>query len=185
MFKRHNMFIVSDCRPAMELYGSLEMKQFDNNHLNTENLETSSTPEERLQLLGIKNSIIQEKLGVKTSCEANNPNKQIILMMDPFEPMNFKKKLQEDEVKVSKHSTRSWLWHQYLSRHGNCSLCERPLNGLHEDVVMLTCAHALHQECAQEMHQNRNGCRRCESDNGELHHSKWNGKNGRKNCLCC
>ncbi|VDK77597.1 unnamed protein product [Onchocerca ochengi] len=126
------MFIVPNCPPAMELYGSLEMKQYDNHYLNAENLETNKTLEERLQLLGIKNSIIQEKLGVKTSSEANNPNKQIIFMMDPLEPINFEKKVQKDDIKVNKRSTRSWLWHQYLSRHGNCSLCERPLNGLYE-----------------------------------------------------
>lgn len=48
---------------------------------------------------------------------------------------NFKEilqKLEENEMTKKKCSIRSWLWQQYLSQHGNCSLCERPLNGLHE-----------------------------------------------------
>lgn len=44
----------------------------------------------------------------------------------------FLQKLGKVEVKGRQCSARSWLWHQYLSRHRNCSLCERPLNGLHE-----------------------------------------------------
>lgn len=61
-FKRHNMFVVSNCQPATELYGSLEIKLYTS----SENLERSGTLEQRLQLLGIKNSIVQEKLGIKT-----------------------------------------------------------------------------------------------------------------------
>ncbi|EJW76235.1 hypothetical protein WUBG_12856, partial [Wuchereria bancrofti] len=57
------MFTVPNCQPAKELYGSLEVKL----HTNVEDLETSRTLEQRLQLLGIKNSIVQEKLNVKTS----------------------------------------------------------------------------------------------------------------------
>uniref|UniRef100_A0A0R3S405 RING-type domain-containing protein n=1 Tax=Elaeophora elaphi TaxID=1147741 RepID=A0A0R3S405_9BILA len=162
------MFVVPNCQPAVELYGLLEEKLCTS----AENLESSEAVEHRLQLLGIKNStLILEKLG----------------------------KLGKNEVVERKCSVRSWLWHQYLSRHGNCSLCERPLDGLHNvsefqtfdtkiksnDVVMLTCAHALHPECAEEMHQNRNGCQRCEIiSQPELNRRKQNGREDRKKCLC-
>ncbi|EFO17735.2 hypothetical protein LOAG_10763 [Loa loa] len=122
------MFVVPNCQPATELYGLLEAKLYTT----AESPEASRTLEKRLQLLGIKNSIIQENLGVKTRFEANNRNKRITLVADSFESIDFAQKLGKEEVKGSKCSARLWLWHQYLSRHGNCSLCERPLNGLHE-----------------------------------------------------
>lgn len=49
---------------------------------------------------------------------------------------------------------------------------------------MLTCAHAVHLECAQEIRQNRNGCQRCEVNQEELDHWKRKGRNDRRRCLC-
>uniref|UniRef100_A0A915PQJ2 Uncharacterized protein n=1 Tax=Setaria digitata TaxID=48799 RepID=A0A915PQJ2_9BILA len=80
------MFVVPNCQPAVELYGFLRQKQYDNE----ENLEASSAVEQRLRLLGTKNSVIQEELGIKTIFEANNRNKRFTLRMDLSEPMNFK-----------------------------------------------------------------------------------------------
>lgn len=56
------MFVVPICQPANELYGSVEMKL----HKSGESPETTGTLEQRLQLLGIKNSVVQEKLDGKT-----------------------------------------------------------------------------------------------------------------------
>ncbi|CAG9537135.1 unnamed protein product [Cercopithifilaria johnstoni] len=173
------MFVIPNCQPAMQLYGLLEIKLCTN----VENMETREALEHRLQLLGIKNSTIQEKSDIKTSFETNNPDKRITLIADPFEPISFEQKL-ENKMIGRKCSVQSWLWHQYLLRHGNCSLCERPFNGLHEVVVVLTCAHAVHPECAQEIHQNRNGCQRCEVSQAELDHRKRRGRDDRKRCLC-
>lgn len=61
--KRHNMFVVPNCQPAMELYGFLDVKLYRN----TENVERSEELKQRLQLLGIKNSVIEEKLDLRTS----------------------------------------------------------------------------------------------------------------------
>ncbi|KAL4002009.1 hypothetical protein ACH3XW_1705 [Acanthocheilonema viteae] len=175
------MFVVPNCQPAMELYGLLEV----NLCTSEENLETSKALEHRLQLLGIKNSTIQEKLGVKTSFETSDLNKPITPITDPFEPINFEQKLEKNEMTEKKYSARLWLWHKYLAQHGNCSLCERPLNGLNEVVVMLTCAHAVHPECAQEIYQNRNGCQRCEINQMQLKKRKRSRKDQRKKCPCC
>ncbi|KAK6100603.1 hypothetical protein QQG55_1340 [Brugia pahangi] len=116
------MFTVPNCQPAKELYGSLEVKL----HTNVGDLEASRILEQRLQLLGIKNSIVQEKVDVKTSSESNNSNKQITLLMNSFEPIIFAQKIRTDEeTKVRKCSIRLWLWHQYLSRNGcdNVNMC--------------------------------------------------------------
>ncbi|VIO90040.1 Uncharacterized protein BM_BM1148 [Brugia malayi] len=176
------MFTVPNCQPAKELYGSLEVKL----HTNVGDLEASRILEQRLQLLGIKNSVLQEKVDVKTSSESNNSNKQITLLMNSFEPIIFAQKIRTyEETKVRKCSIRLWLWHQYLSRNGNCSLCDRPLNGLHEDVIMLTCAHAMHPECVQEMRQNRNGCQKCEFNSTKINNwQKRKRKDKKKKYLC-
>lgn len=57
------MFLVPNCQPATELYGLIEVKPYTS----AENLQTSEALEHRLKFLGIKNSVIQEKLDVKTS----------------------------------------------------------------------------------------------------------------------
>ncbi|VDK87594.1 unnamed protein product [Litomosoides sigmodontis] len=125
------MFLVPNCQPATELYGLLDVKL----HRGAEKLQTTEALEHRLHLLGVKNSIVQENVDVKTTSEANNSNRQITTVAHsfPFKPKKFEQiKLEENEMIKKKCSIRSWLWQQYLSQHGNCSLCERPLNGLHE-----------------------------------------------------
>ncbi|KHN74367.1 hypothetical protein Tcan_01947 [Toxocara canis] len=54
-----------------------------------------------------------------------------------------------------------WLWREWLSYHGNCALCDRPLNGATQPVVMNACAHAIHIECAEEVRLNARRCPKC------------------------
>lgn len=49
---------------------------------------------------------------------------------------------------------------------------------------MLTCAHVVHPECAQEMKQNENVCQRCKVSQAELHERKRDGRNERRKYLC-
>uniref|UniRef100_A0A0M3J0B5 RING-type domain-containing protein n=1 Tax=Anisakis simplex TaxID=6269 RepID=A0A0M3J0B5_ANISI len=54
-----------------------------------------------------------------------------------------------------------WLWREWLAYHGNCAVCDRPLNGSTELTVMNACAHAMHMECAEEIQINVRQCPKC------------------------
>ncbi|VDN05801.1 unnamed protein product [Thelazia callipaeda] len=139
------MFVIPYYEPAVEIYSPTE----------SANLEECNMLEQRLQFLGIKSSSIQRELGVGRNSHIENKVPKSEIMINPFESLKLQQNVKRIEVKKEKGSVRSWLWLQYLSYHGNCSLCDRPLNAHFEEIVMQRCAHALHLECAEEIRQNR------------------------------
>uniref|UniRef100_A0A9J2PL08 RING-type domain-containing protein n=1 Tax=Ascaris lumbricoides TaxID=6252 RepID=A0A9J2PL08_ASCLU len=151
------MYFVPSHKPASEVFGA------------PVTVSKMNEVEKRLQMLGIRNSVIGT---LRTNSENGEEDKgkndyldathltlpaQFSYDFELKEPELIRRSVVEPESK----SIWVWVWREWLSYHGNCALCDRPLNAAIEPVVMNTCAHAVHVECAEEARINAKECPRC------------------------